>query len=215
MSVTQAPQKIGESQRLANELFEARSKLRAAGRGLHDEVGPLLSAAGIRLDLLRADFPETGSSLTPVLVALEEAMDRVRAMSRELNPPPAAHLGLKKALSNLVEARQESFRGEIRFSYAATANPSHDVTAAIYESAVAVLARAAVDATATRILVSARGSRGLTVAIESDGGGFRWPPVALEALNQRARPAGVFLDVISKKGTIVSIRYAARRPSGG
>ena len=116
----------GESQRLANELFETRSKLRAAGRALHDEVGPLLSAAGIRLDLLRSDHPETAPSVELALSALEEGMERVRALSRELNPPPSAHLGLKRALSNLVESQRGGFAGMIRFSYTASVEPPHD-----------------------------------------------------------------------------------------
>jgi signal transduction histidine kinase len=211
-----------ESQRLANELFEIQSKLRAAGRGLHDQIGPLLTAAGLRLELLRSDYPETAPSLKPVLVVLEEAMDRVRAMSREFNPSPATHLGLKKALSNLVDGQQESFAGEIQFSYSATATLSHDSIAAIYEAAKAVLARAVSDPSASRIAIVVRGSRGLRVAIGSNGPGVRWPRAELAALNRRARPAGVSFKeitlksaIVSKKGTIVSILYAPRRPSRG
>jgi signal transduction histidine kinase len=206
--------KAGESQRLANELFETRSQLRAAGRALHDQVGPLLSAAGIRLDLLRSDHPESGSAVELALLALEEAMERVRRLSRELNPPPSAHLGLKKALSNLVEAHRDSFAGEIRFSYTASIEPPHDSGAAAYEAAFSVLARAASDPSATRLAVSARGSRSLIVAIESNGRA-RWRGADLAALARRARPAGIVLDASTKKGTIVSIRYAARRPSRG
>lgn len=203
-----------ESQRLADELFETRSKLRAAGRALHDQVGPLLSAAGIRLDLLRSDFPQSTPSIEPVLLALEEAMERVRGLSRELNPPPAAHLGLKKALSNLVDSQGESFAGAIRFSYKATVTPPHDTAAAIYEAASHVLAQAASDRSATSIAVSAKGARNLIVTIESNGRG-RLPRAKLAALSRRARPAGIILEASTKRGTIVSIRYAARRPSRG
>ena len=215
------PSTQDEPQHLANELFETQSKLRAAGRALHDQVGPLLSATGIRLELLRLDHPETATSLEPVLVTLEEAMDRVRAMSRELSPPPAAHLGLKQALSNLLVGQQESFAGDIRYSYSATAHLSHDSIAAIYEAARAVLARTVSDPSASRIAVVVRGSRSLRVAIESNGDKVRWPRADMAALNRRARPAGVSLDAttkkattVSKKSTIVWIHYAARRPAG-
>jgi signal transduction histidine kinase len=203
-----------ESQRLADELFETRSMLRAAGRVLHDQVGPLLSAAGIQLDLLRSDFPESGPAVGVVLLALEEAMERVRALSRELNPPPAAYLGLKKALSSLVESQCDSFAGAIRFSYTATLMPPHDAAAAVYEAACGVLGRAVSDRSASRIAVSVRGARSLTVAIESNGRA-RWPPAELAALARRARPGGIVLDAVTKQSTIVSIRYAAGRPSRG
>jgi signal transduction histidine kinase len=148
------------------------------------------------------------------LLALEEAMERVRGLSRELNPPPAAHLGLKKALSNLVEAQRDSFAGAIRFSYTAAIAPPHDATAAVYEAAAGALARAASDGSATRLGVSARGTRNLIVAIESNGRA-RWPRAELEALARRARPAGIILEASTKRGTIVSIRYAPGRPPRG
>src|SRR5580658_6561232 len=144
------PIRTTEPQRLANELFETRSRLRAAGRALHDQVGPLLSAAGIRLELLRCDHPETAAAVEHALLALGEALEHVRKLSRDLNPPPAAHLGLKKALSDLVEAHCDSFAGAIRFSYTASIAPPHDSAAAVYEAASTVLARAASDRSATR-----------------------------------------------------------------
>jgi signal transduction histidine kinase len=141
-------------------------------------------------------------------------MEHVRRLSRELNPPPAAHLGLKKALSNLVEAQRDSFAGAIRFSYAASIVPPHDTAAAVYEAASAVLARAATDRSATRLTVSVRGARNLVVAIGSNGRA-RWARAALVALNRRARPAGIVLDASTKRGTIVSICYADGRPPRG
>jgi signal transduction histidine kinase len=208
------PIKADESQGLADELFEARSKLRGAGRALHDQVGPLLSAAGIHLDLLRSDHPATASIIEPALLALKEAMECVRGLSRELNPPPSAHLGLKKALSHLVDAKRDSFAGTIRFSYATSITPPHDTAAVIYEVASAVLDRAASDRSATRLAVSVRGARNLIVTIESNGRA-NWPRAKLAALARRARPAGIILDVSTKRGTIVSIHYAPRRPPRG
>lgn len=188
--------------------------LRAAGRELHDQVGPLLSATGIRMELLRSDYPETASALQPALLALEEAMERVRGLSRELKPSPAEHLGLKKALSNLVAAQRDSFAGAIRFSYTASIAPPLDAVAAVYEAASAVLAQAASDRSATRLAVLGRGARSLIVTIESNGRA-RWPRARLAALIRRARPAGVILDASTKQGTIVSIHYVPRRPPRG
>jgi signal transduction histidine kinase len=204
----------GDADRLAAELFETRSQLRAAGRALHDQVGPLLSAAGIRLGLLRTDHPQAAPEAAEALLALEEAMERVRALSRELNPPPAAHLGLKRALATLAETHSQRFGGAIRFSYTGSAEVPDDDAAAIYETAGAVLERAAADRSATRISIAASGARGLTVRIQSNGRDGL-PRAALAALERRARPAGIVLDTTTKRGTIVSIRYAARRPARG
>jgi signal transduction histidine kinase len=60
------------------------SKLERAGKLLHDEIGPLLSAAGLRLQLLKMDFPETAEGVREVTKTLDDAIDRVRALSQEL-----------------------------------------------------------------------------------------------------------------------------------
>ncbi|MBZ5600683.1 MAG: hypothetical protein LAO79_00075 [Acidobacteriia bacterium] len=64
-------------------------KLERAGKILHDDVGPLLSAAGLRLQLIKMDFPETADLVAQVTEVLDQAIDRVRAVSQELLEPPA------------------------------------------------------------------------------------------------------------------------------
>jgi signal transduction histidine kinase len=59
-------------------------KLERAGKILHDDVGPLLSAAGLRLQLIKLDFPETAALVREVTEVLDDAIDRVRAVSQEL-----------------------------------------------------------------------------------------------------------------------------------
>jgi signal transduction histidine kinase len=61
-------------------------KIERAGKILHDEIGPLLSAAGLRLQLIKMDFPETAEQVREVTETLDEAIDRVRALSQELRP---------------------------------------------------------------------------------------------------------------------------------
>ena len=61
-------------------------KIELAGKTLHDDVGPLLTAAGLRLELLRMDFPDIADRVREVTEALDDAIDRVRALSRDLRP---------------------------------------------------------------------------------------------------------------------------------
>ena len=67
---------------------EVEGKIELAGKALHDEIGPLLSAAGLRLQLLRMDFPETTDRVREITRSLDEVIDRVRALSQELKPSP-------------------------------------------------------------------------------------------------------------------------------
>ncbi|HEV1286593.1 MAG TPA: histidine kinase dimerization/phosphoacceptor domain-containing protein [Bryobacteraceae bacterium] len=62
--------------------------LRQAGKTLHDDVAPLLAGAGLQLQILRMDHPQTAAQVTEVLATLEDAMDRVRKLSQQLAPSP-------------------------------------------------------------------------------------------------------------------------------
>ena len=72
---------------------KANDPLRQAGEILHDEVAPLLTAAGFQLQLLRMDNPATAPQVTEVLATLEAAMDRVRKLSQQLAPSPFTPTG--------------------------------------------------------------------------------------------------------------------------
>ena len=61
---------------------------RRAGETLHNDVAPLLTAAGLQLQLLRMDHPAVAPQVNEVLATLEDAMDRVRQLSQQLAPSP-------------------------------------------------------------------------------------------------------------------------------
>lgn len=61
---------------------------RRVGEMLHNDVAPLLTAAGLQLQLLRMDHPGAASQVNEVLAILEDAMDRVRKLSQQLAPSP-------------------------------------------------------------------------------------------------------------------------------
>jgi signal transduction histidine kinase len=202
-----------EAEGLARDLFEARRELRNAGCALHDQAGSLLSAAGLRLQLLRMDFPEAGEAVDQVLIVLDEAIERVRSLSQALNPSRTAHLGLPAALSQLVEGYAGLFPGSIRLTYTAAAQVPPDSAVAIYDAVAATLNRAVHDKEATRIRVTVSGTRNIAVRVASNGS-WKWPRSAAAAEARRARPAGITFDA-TKKGTLVSINYAPRRAPRG
>src|SRR5258706_16452184 len=120
---------------LAELLVRAGADRQRAGRVLHDDVGPLLSAAGLRLQLLRMDFPETAEALREAMQALDAAMERGRGLSQELNPSPVFRVGLKNALGDLVERYRGQFPGNMVLGFA-TSSQLRLVTAdAMFETA--------------------------------------------------------------------------------
>lgn len=189
---------------LAAVWAEARGRLTAAGKSLHDDVGPLISAAGLQLQFLRDEAPEIKDGLTEVLGILEQAVERVRRISQDLNPVPAALWGLRGALVSL-----ETLHANVSVTCEATARPPQEIVAALYEAAAAAVA-AAVRAGASRVTVSASGSASVAIRVADDGraaGRAR----ALRVAALLAQHAGLHLKVSTGKSTIVWIRYAARR----
>jgi signal transduction histidine kinase len=101
---------------LARECVALHTELRRASSLLHDEVGALLAVAGLRLQLLSMDFPETGVRVAEVAEALDGVMEQVRKLSRQLEPSPVRRTGLKNALLDLAGTF-----GGVNLRYTATA----------------------------------------------------------------------------------------------
>ena len=78
----------GEELALVAQPAPQASPVPVIAQFLHDEVGPLLSAAGLELDLLRLDLtsaaPEAVDRIDRVQASLEGVMERVRELTREL-----------------------------------------------------------------------------------------------------------------------------------
>ena len=191
---------------LAENLVRAVAAQRRAGRVLHDDIGPLLSAAGLHLQLLRLDFPDAAGRVREVMDALDDAMERTRALSQDLNPSPVYRAGFKNALAALVESSRQKFAGKIVLAFTSSARLPLEAALALYEAAAAVLCDAVENAEATRIEVSVRGSRSVKVRVKDNGGGRRsHRALAMAAL--LARHAGLTFDVSTGKGTIVGINH--------
>lgn len=201
----------GDVEVLASLCAAARAKLAAAERSLHDDVGPLISAAGLQIQLLRQDAPALEKELNEVLGVLEKAVERVRRVSQDLNPVPAAMWGLRGALVSL-----ETLYENVSVRCTATARPATATVTALYEAASAAVT-AAVHAGASRVTVAASGRASVVVRVTDDGRtAGRARQLSVAAL--LGREAGVDLQVetaATRKSTIVWIRYAARRTTRG
>src|SRR3954467_8002663 len=85
----------------AREVESARvSKL------LHDEVGQVLSAVGLQMDVLKLDYrgqiPEITERINEIQQILDTAVQQVRTLSYDLNPSIVERAGLHSALDRLI-----------------------------------------------------------------------------------------------------------------
>lgn len=191
---------------------QARAALVRAGRMLHDHVGSSLSAAGVQLQLLRMDVPSAQARIDETLRILEETLNTVRDLSHELCPSPAYRGGLKQALLGLAE--QNGPEGcHVVVKYSTTAVVPAEIAAALYEAAFGAV-KHALQQGAARVTVTVRGSGPLVLRI-SDDGRKSGRVKALSAIRTLAREQGLAFECTTGKGTIVSIRYAIRRPTRG
>jgi len=202
----------------SDPLAESYRKIKAAsthsGRILHDDVGPLLSAAGLHLQLLRMDHPHTGAVVQEVTGLLDQAIERIRAVSQQLFATPVAQGGLKNALTRLVENTAQRHPGTtVELDYRAIAAVPEEPACAMYEAAAGVLAQAVGSFGAARVKVSVRGSRSFSIRI-ADSGRSRGRPAALREIQCIARASGITLTHCNQKGYNCLIRYALRRSSG-
>ena len=113
------------------------------------------------------------------------------------------------AAAQSSEARRRQVT--VRFRLSGALPP--EVAEVLYAAASHAVRAAAGRADVTRIHVSAAGARSVTVRV-ADNGKPR-PDSSLLMAAMLARHAGLSFETAAGKGTIVSIRYALRRPSGG
>jgi two-component system sensor histidine kinase UhpB len=93
-------------------------RLRIA-RGLHDEVGQVLTGVLLHLDSLAGiDEAKRRSDLEETKQAVRQALEEIRRIAQELRPEMLEHLGLVSALTELSRkfADQSGIRVDRRFS---------------------------------------------------------------------------------------------------
>jgi signal transduction histidine kinase len=206
-----------------DEVAQRYTRMHAAanrsGQVLHDDVGPLLSAAGLHLQLLRLDYPRMKHDIDQISAILDQAFERIRTVSQELAPSPVLRGGLKNALEWLAASTAAAHPGMVvKVNYQAAAELPVDAACALYQAAGEAVAAAL---SATRIAITVRGARlgtrpagKISIRIV-DNGRPRGRAQALHAARRIAEAQGLSITVATKQDTIVLIRYALRSPSSG
>jgi signal transduction histidine kinase len=212
--------------RASQELADARDRLtsvrleerRVIRRELHDGLGP--SLAGIRLglqgarNLIDRDPRTAGDLLAKLQDELDQRVDDVRALSRNLLPPVLDELGLGPALDELAARRKESGL-DVQVRHTGTEGLDPRLAAAAYGIAVEAVTNVARHAAAAWCLVDVTAGDELVVVVADDGRGIDPDApagVGTRSMRERAEEQGgtLRIDARRPRGT----RVEARLPLG-
>ena len=144
-------------------------------RGLHDEVGQVLTGVLLELDALRpAVAAERQDELVETKSSVRRALGEVRRIARELRPEMLEHLGLVSALTELstVLARQSGIQIERDFPQTLP-QLTEEAELAIYRVAQESLTNVARHADATHVIVRLEaGLSSVVLTVSDNGRGF-------------------------------------------
>ena len=188
-------------------------RLRIA-RELHDELGQTLTAVVLRAEHA-AGQADRGGELTELAELVQQSLEDVRRISRELRPEALDELGLINALIALCSrvAEQSGMRVH-RHLEAAVPDLPPDVELAIYRVAQEALTNAMRHSKATEVSVSfVRQADALVLTVTDNGTGLGEDLLeggGLTGMRERAMLIGAELtiDSVAEGGVAVTLRLA-------
>ena len=158
-----------ETGRRALQAQEAE-RLRIA-RGLHDEVGQVLTGVLLQLDARATAGGDREADVAETKQAVRGALEEVRRIARELRPEMLEQLGLVSALTELARRFAEQSGVQVRQSFADGLPRLSDAgELAVYRVAQESLTNVARHAAASTVEVSLRPGAGSVVLRVSDDG---------------------------------------------
>jgi two-component system sensor histidine kinase UhpB len=196
-------------------------RLRIA-RGLHDEVGQVLTGVLLQLDsLANADEAARRRDVDETKQAVRQALEEVRRIARELRPEMLEHFGLVSALTELSRKFAEQSGVQVERHFADELPPlSDEAEIAIYRVAQESLTNVARHAEASRVEVTLEPGAGSVVLRVADDGRGLPDAVAsqnghtgLRGMRERALLVGGALAIKPSHAGGVEIRLEV--PAGG
>jgi signal transduction histidine kinase len=201
-------------------LIVQENERKRISRELHDELGQALMVLKFQLDRLSKEKKGTRAELRALPHYLDEVIENVRRLSRDLSPASLEQFGLSFAINNLLEEFGQHF--DIRWSPDQTGGLDHLFshlaqlnTFRIFQESLTNIGR---HAHASRISVNIEQQEDhVLFTVEDDGLGFDSKNVSdrehqacgigLATMQERARLSGGSLDILSQPGAGTKITF--------
>lgn len=201
----------------AERTATARAALRAQederarlARDLHDEVGQNLTFLLLRLRMLEKEAPpEFADTLESAAEAARASLEEVRTLSRQLRPGVLQDLGLKPALSSLVDdADRLGLHATLEFS--AWLGPDAERDLAVYRVVQEALTNVVKHADASAVAVTVQASEStLDVTVVDNGNGRAGSAgTGTTSMRERARLVGGTFRRTADPGTGTTVHIS-------
>ena len=214
-------------QRLSHRLLEVQENdRRAIARELHDEIGQILTAAKIDLQVVRrGKIPEDlAARLDENIASLDNCLSRVRNLSLDLRPSMLDDLGLVAALRWQLNRQAERAGFQVHLAAEDAPERLHpELETVCYRIVQEALTNIAKHAHAHNVWVELTSSdREVLLSVRDDGVGFHVESALADAahgvsfgilgMQERASLLAGKLEIVSarEKGTTVTARFPLR-----
>jgi signal transduction histidine kinase len=232
---SRSPEALTESEQRFRDLALAALEKEQVERGklarlLHDEVAPILSGAGLQLDILRMDLEDRVSGVSSRTAEIQDLLERVvrhiRDVSYDLNPDVVKRTGLQPALNLLLSHFQRVFPGSLRLSYDHSIHIPVEAEVALERVAKEAVANAVRHSHCTQIeiLVKSAGA-GAKLQVRDNGIGFDYDRelrvprgLGLLMMDFCSRNSGLHLSIdgnVVGGGSMVTAILMNRKSPGG
>jgi signal transduction histidine kinase len=225
-AVAQHQRATEQLRQLAAHIESAREEERIRiAREIHDELGTLMTAIKMDLAFLRREIGGDGAPQSPQALReqihattklVDNAIESVHQIARELRPGVLDHLGLRAALEWQMQEFQSRAKIECQFCSDLDELPVEPAHAtAVFRILQEALTNVARHAQATRVEASLRKeSTCLVLQVRDNGKGFSKAQIAnghalgLLGMRERALAFGgeVFFQTAPGQGTVVTVR---------
>ena len=203
-----------ERRRTSQQVLRAQERERSRlASDLHDEVNQALTAILLRLEALAQDVPpETAAQVAELKRLVNQAIEELLNLARQLRPTALDDHGLVPAIDNQLQRFAARTGTSVHLDAQGDVDSlGEDEQTAVYRVVQEALTNVGRHAKASSVEVQlARGGYGTVLRIRDDGAGFdpgerRGNGLGLEGMAERARVVGGELDLRSAPGAGTSL----------
>jgi signal transduction histidine kinase len=202
---------------LARVVSAQEEERRRIAEDIHDDPVQIMTAVGMRLDLLKARLTDDAdrAAVTTLAQTVVQAIARLRGLLFELAPQVLERRGVAAAVRNYVDQRMSEGRVQVEVISRLSEEPSYETRVVVYRNIQAALANVRAHSLAAHVRVTIEPREGVLARVEDDGVGFdvgaapedELGHLGLTSMRERAELAGGWFRVESERGHGTTVEF--------